>query len=152
MKRIMSLTVAVVAAVGLAWGLAAPAVATPQTPFPAPIFGLTTIPPIGMVQLAGGSGEQPGTAVVSVTRVCNTFSYVMSVDGCALPNPIVAGFDVRWVNMSTGVSGMARMTPEFGGPTTASVQFETGPGVVVAMVTSAQMPVATPGVGSFAVR
>lgn len=43
------------------------------------------------------------------------------------------------------------MTPEVGGPHTASVQFQTGPGIVVAVVTSAQMPVATPGLGAFTV-
>lgn len=104
MKRIVSRAAAGITAAGLGWALAwglaapvgaAPVAASPQTPFPAPIVGITTMPPIGMVQLAGGSGSEPGMAVVSVTRVCNVFNFVMSMDGCAQPNPIVAGFDVR---------------------------------------------------------
>ncbi len=79
-------------------------------------------------------GEQPGSVTITGGKADGW--------GCILMA------DVRWLNLSTGASGTARLSDGLNGiPAAATVA--TGPGQVVVVLTSSAGGVVTPGVATF---
>lgn len=125
-------------AVGLGMVLAPTAVASAEVtvPFqisPAPYGnpnGSVDSPPAHCVAVVG---EVPGTVRISDAEGFNTGCYLVS--------------DVRWVNLTTGASGAARMSDGLGGTPREAV-IRTGPGQV-ALVGLPSNGFTLPGLATF---
>ena len=137
MKLVSRLTVCAAAVAGAVLLPAASASAADTVPFridPAPFGnpnGSFDVPAIRCVAVVG---EQPGSVTITGGKADGW--------GCILMA------DVQWLNLSTGASGIARLSDGLNGiPAAATVA--TGPGQVVVVLTSSAGGVVTPGVATF---
>lgn len=139
MNLVRRLTVCAAVAAASVLAPAAVATAAVTVPFqidPAPFGnpnGSFDVPP---VRCAAVVDEQPGTVTITGGKDGRW--------GCLLSS------EVRWLNLSTGASGVARLSDGLNGIPAAAV-LQTGPGPVAVTVASVAGGVTTPGFAAFLV-